>query len=85
MFGLSISPAIGLAAFLAFAAAGYWIVDTIGDIREANVRAEWAEVDRQKAEAIEKAAAEAVAARTAAQLPGALKRLQTNWCRDCKP
>jgi hypothetical protein len=63
---------------------GVWfLVDEIGDRREAKVRAEYAEAQREADEEADRQGEEAEEARRPAALPGSVKRLHEMWCRDC--
>ena len=84
MLPFRITPALWAIVGLVSIGGLYWVVDQIGDIRETKVHAHYAEVERQKKLAEEEEARAGEEARQPAFLPGSLKRLQANWCRDCK-
>lgn len=69
---------VGVAAFGLL-----WLVDEIGDRREAKVRAEFAAEERKKEKAVDEEVKSAADARLPAAAPGSVARLQKNWCRDC--
>ena len=64
-------------------AAAWWIVDEIGDRREAKVHAHYAAIELKKKEAIDVEAKAGEDARLPAFQPGSVARLKANWCRDC--
>lgn len=72
-----------VAAGVAGLALVYYVFDAIGDQREAQVRAEWAEATAKAKDDARKQADAAEDARLPAALPGSLKRLREAWCRDC--
>ena len=79
----SFSPAIYAGLALALFAGGVWLVDAIGDRREAKVHAYYEAIELKKREAISEEAKAGEDARLPAFQPGSVARLKANWCRDC--
>jgi heme exporter protein D len=82
-FSISLSPLVWLAMVAAILAGLLWVVDEIGDRREAKVNARWEQRDREVIEKARQEAEDAEAARLPAARPGSLARLLKDWCRDC--
>lgn len=85
MFPFSFDPVamVRLVLLAACVAAAVWFANLLIEHGKDEIRAEYAEAERQKQIAINQSAEEAERARGPAAMPGAPKRLQTNWCRDC--
>lgn len=79
MIGLYVKAALWGAAAIAV----LWLVDEIGDRREAKVDARYAAIEKKKQEAVESEAKAGEDARLPAFQPGSVARLKANWCRDC--
>jgi heme exporter protein D len=82
-FSISLSPLVWLGMVAAILAGLLWIVDEIGDRREAKVVARYEARDAEIAAKAKQEAEDAEAARLPAARPGSLARLQKSWCRDC--
>lgn len=79
MIGLYVKAALWGAAAIAV----LWLVDEIGDRREAKVDARYAAIEKKRQEAVEVEAKAGEDARLPALLPGSVARLKKEWCRDC--
>jgi hypothetical protein len=86
MIGLPfrIMPFVWTAAISASLIGLFWIVDEIGDRREAKVVARYVERDAEAAEKARRDADAAEDARLPAALPGSIARLRAQFCRDCQ-
>lgn len=80
---IRLMPIVWTVAAVLGAGALWYVVDEIGDRREAQVNARWEARDREVSEKAKKDADDAEEARRAAERPGSFARLRADWCRDC--